>query len=531
MRTKRNAKGSALVYGLVIMFAVSVILSSLIGFIVSQMKYGFHEVSKQNALQISESGMYFYKWYLAHMVEGKTASQIQAFWTNGSPLGVTTPYEAEYFDPGGSAIGKYSLVVTKPATGSTVVTVVSTGWTYKEPNNRRVVKVRFRRPSWSESMVVADDVMRFGDGTVISGKVHSNQGIRFDGLARNLVTSSVSSYNDPDHTDSNSEFGVHTHVNPPPATGINNSYRSAEAPSGSNTTPPSRPDVFQAGRSFPVPTVDFTGVLADLSVMKTEASTGAGDYFDNSGEGRYIRLKTDGTYDSCRVSTYDAYNSTNGTGTNDITNYSGVVVGATGSSSSTNGTVCPTTACCAGSSCGWSQSNRHSRGKCESMTNAVIPNDSFIFTEDNVWLEGQVNGKHITIVAADLTTGSAAKNVFIGKDIAYTNTDGSDIIGVIAQNDIEIIKNSNNVLTINAALLAQNGRIGRANYGSSDNKSTITVSGAMATNQRYGFSWTNGSSSWGYATRNLYYDNNLLYFPPPYFPTGTQYLMDLWEEL
>jgi hypothetical protein len=45
---------------------------------------------------------------------------------------------------------------------------------------------------------------------------------------------------------------------------------------------------------------------------------------------------------------------------------------------------------------------------------------------------------------------------------------------------------------------------------------------------RYGFSWTDGT---GYITRNLYYDNNLLYYPPPYFPTGTQYELDLWEEL
>jgi hypothetical protein len=518
---KKNARGSALVYALMIMFAVSVILTSLIGFIVSQTKYGFQVAAKESSLQISESGMNFYRWYLAHMVEGKTAKQIQDFWLTGNPLGVATPYEAEYFDPGGTAIGKYSLVVTPPPAGSTMVIVNATGWTYRYPNSKRHIRVRFRRPSWSENMVVANDVMRFGEGTVISGKVHSNQGIRFDGVAHNLVTSSVASYNDPDHSDSNKEFGVHTHVNVPPTAGVNNTYRSLEAPPA---VVPSRPDVFQAGRSFPVPTVDFTGVLADLNVMKTEAQTGAGKYFDATGVGRNIILKTDGTFDSCTVSSFDAI-------TNGITNYKGTITAAVSPYNGTNGNACTMPVCTVGAFV-WVSNANHNKGKCTiDASNNPIPAESVIFVENNVWLEGKVDNKHVTIVAADITSGSGAKNVFIGKDITYANTDGKDIIGVIAQNDVEIIQNSNNILTINAALLAQNGRIGRDNYGTSDHKSTITVSGAMATNKRYGFSWTNGVSSWGYTTRNLYYDNNLLYFPPPYFPTGTQYLMDLWEEL
>ena len=516
--------GSALVYALVIMFAVSIILSSIVGFIVSQTKYGFHVASKQSALQISESGVYFYRWYLAHMVEGKTAKQIQDFWLTGSPLAVATPYEVEYFDPEGAAIGKYHLEVTPPVAGSTVVTVTSTGWTYRYPDVKRIVRVRFRRPSWSENMVIANDVMRFGEGTVISGKVHSNQGIRFDGLAHNLVTSSVASYDDPDHTDTNKEFGVHTHVNIPPTTGTNNTFRSAESPTVAHPTPASRPDVFQAGRSLPVPTIDFTGVLADLNVMKTEAQTGSGKYFGLTDLGQDLILKVNDTFDSCSVKTFDAT-------TNDITGRAGIVTAATGSYAGTNGNACTTTSLCTSGAFTWVASN-HAKGKCVvDVKNNVIPNDSVIFVDNNAWVQGKIDGKRVTIVAADLVNGSAAKNIFIGKDITYTNTDGSDIIGLIAQNDIEIIKPSNNILTINAALLAQNGRIGRSNYGSSDIKSTITVSGAMATSKRYGFAWTNGVSSWGYTTRNLYYDNNLLYFPPPYFPTGTQYLMDLWEEL
>jgi hypothetical protein len=159
----------------------------------------------------------------------------------------------------------------------------------------------------------------------------------------------------------------------------------------------------------------------------------------------------------------------------------------------------------------------------------TIPNNGAIFVEGNVWVEGMIDTKRLTIVATSFT--GTVTNVYIKNNITYAHSNGTETLGIIAENDIEIIKNSANLLTINAALLAQKGRVGRTSYGSSDHKSTITVYGAIATNKRYGFSWTNGVNSWGYTTRNLYYDNNLLYFPPPYFPTGSQYLMDLWEEI
>jgi hypothetical protein len=52
--------------------------------------------------------------------------------------------------------------------------------------------------------------MRFGAGTEVFGKIHSNVGIRFDGVAHNVISSGVASFDDPDHGGGN-EFGVHTH--------------------------------------------------------------------------------------------------------------------------------------------------------------------------------------------------------------------------------------------------------------------------------------------------------------------------------
>lgn len=470
-RKLRNKKASAIVYVLVIMSAVIVILVSMIQYVASQIKYGFYEASREESFQIAEAGIYFYRWYLAHEIEGKTAQQINDFWENGNPYGVNSPYEAEYKDPQGAGIGKFSISVTPPEVYSTIVVVKSTGWTYKNPDSQRTVQVRFRRPSWSEYAVLGNDFIRFGDGTDVYGPIHANEGVHFDGVAHNTVTASTETYYDNDFDVKDWKDGVWT-----------------AWPGEYNANMTS--DVFLGGKSFPVPDKDFSGVTADLALMK-QAAIDSVTYFDSSRRGRHIILKIDGTFDIRKVRRYHGF-------TKSITGYDG------------------------------------------SWENYPIPDNGIIYVEDNIWLEGKVNGKRVTVVAADLV-GGGTPTIFIEHDIEYTNYDSSDVIGIVAENDVEIIKNSEDDLKIDGVLIAQTGRVGRSYYSQFcpcaseacvDKKDTITVFGSLATNKRYGFAWGDACPrSSGYATRNLLYDNNLLYFPPPYFPTGTEYSLDLWEEL
>jgi hypothetical protein len=487
--------GSVLAYVLVIMTVVSMLLVSILTFISSQIKNGSYVAAREQTFQIAEQGIQFYKWYLAHQTDGRTAQQIEAFWNSGTAYGVGSDYVANVSDPSGGVMGTYRLRVTPPEPGSTIARVESIGEMAKYPGKTRTVKVRFRRPSWSESAVLANDYMRFGDGTEVFGKIHSNLGIRFDGYSHNIVTSSVASYDDLDHTDTKKEFGVHTHVNMPPSIGVNNAYRPLEMPPASV---PARTDIFAAGREFPVSSIDFNGVLGDLSFMKSESQSGHGKYFaeDTSASGdlgRAIVLNADGNYDTCRVQS--------------VSNNSAIKYKYTSGTSST------CSACVRGNAC---------------ARMFAIPDDGVIFVEDDAWLSGQVNNRKVTIVAANLTGSGSDRSLYIANDVRYTNYDGTDIIGAIGQADVSIPYESEENLRIDAALIAQKGKVGRPYYGFSDHKDVITVFGAIATSDRYGFAWTDGS---GYTTRNLYYDNNLLYYPPPYFPTGTQYMIDLWEEL
>lgn len=479
-KLSKNNNGSAVAYGLIVTAVCSVILVSMIQYVSSQVLFSFNRVEKERAFQTAEAGIYFYRWYLAHQTAGKTVQQIKDFWQNENPYGVSEPYSNDYFDPEGGKIGGYEINVEEPDPNSTIVIVRSTGWTDKEPGIRRTIQARFRLAAWSEYVVLADDVMRFGSGTQVFGKIHSNYGIHFDGIASNVVSSSVYSYEDPDYPGT-SQFGVYTRVDPTdPANPV---YPAA---------PPARTDVFQGGRQFPVPTIDFNGLTADLSYIKSEAQIpGRGVYFNDSYGGRRIILKPNGTFDMCIVN-----NSNNGTKV--ISNYRKL-------SGSGNCNDCS--------------------GDC--LANYPIPNNGAIFVENNVWVEGTINNSRVTIVAANLIGGPKADIYFGLTDLKYTNFDGKDVIGMIAQKDLSIVKNAPDILTIDGALLAQSGRVGQDHYPGYT-RNTVTINGSLATKLKYGFSYTDGT---GFNNRILNYDNNLLYFPPPYFPTGTEYYIDLWDEV
>ena len=462
------ARGGGLAYFVIIIGVLATILSGLTIFVLSQVRYSLYAVDRAQALQIAEAGVAFFQWYLAHQTDGKNASQIADFWASGTVLGVSSPFEADY-----EGRGRYRLSVTPPPPGSTMAVVESKGWTYDEPDKPRTVRVRFRRPSWSEYAVLSNADIRFGVGTETFGPLRGNGGIRFDGVAHNTVSSAKETYLDPD-------TGL---TKPGVWTSWSGEYNSS---AGS--------DVFLGGKEFPVSVIDFAAVSGDISMIRSRAQSD-GLYFAAAGVGRHLILRPDDTVEVRTVTAYD-------------TDSNGIV-------SESGGTV------------------------------YSIPNGEPIYVDGNIWLEGRIDGIRLTIAAGD-SGGAGHPNVYIGKDILYTNYDGSDSLGIIAAGDIEIIRDSENDLRIDGALLAQNGRVGRSHYGTycvswfswwgwnwcnswqTDYKNTITVYGAIASNLRYGFAWTDGT---GYATRRLIYDNNFLYTPPPFFPVGDRYLTDLWEEL
>ena len=77
-----------------------------------------------------------------------------------------------------------------------------------------------------------------------------------------------------------------------------------------------------------------------------------------------------------------------------------------------------------------------------------------------------------------------------------------------------------------ASIMTSDCRVNNTDYHI---RSTINLNGMIATNQRYGFAYTDNT---GYQTRNITYDSNLLYAPPPTFPlASSQYQMISWDQV
>jgi len=431
---------------------------------------------KEMAMNIADSGINYYRWHLAHA---------QTDYTDGT--NTPGPYVHAYYDKDNVRIGQFALTIIPPPLGSSLVTVIATGTVDANPKLKRVVRAQFAKPSIAKYATVANDNMRFGAGTEIYGLLHSNGGIRFDGIAHNLVTSALSTYTDPDF--GGIRYAVYTQdspADPSPPTAITNN----------------RLDVFMAGRQYPVPSVDFVGITSNINSMKTAAASSSRWWGTSGQQGYRVVLKINDTFDLYRVTGVTTLPSACG---NDATSQSQAGWGS------------------------WTISTQSSL-----VGNYSFPTSTgVIFFEDNVWVDGQIDGARLTIVAARPGATSNYPNIIVNNDVQYTNYDGNDVLALIAQGDFRAGFASENDLRIDAAIIAQNGRVGRYYYNSSCGASyirnSLTLYGMIATNLRYGFAYTNGT---GYNTRTINYDANLLYAPPPSFPlTSDQYSLVSWQEI
>jgi hypothetical protein len=474
-RDPLSSRGIILVNVLIFMGIAITVTAALVSWGAVVLKSTQQLTIREQAFQVAEAGIEYYRWHLAH------APTDYKDGTNNAG-----PYVHDVKDTNGDVIGQYSLTITPPPVGSTIVKVKSIGTIMSTPGVSRTVQGTLAIPSLAKFAVVANNDMRFGSGTEVFGPIHSNGGIRFDGLAHNVVTSSQTTYDDPDDGTSVQKFGVYTTVgtddpNPPAAV-------------------PNRPDVFIAGRQFPVQSFDFAGLTLDLSQMKATAQQTDGKYFAASGaQGYHIILKTNDTFDLYKVTSLKS----------------------------------PPNKCEAQSGQAnwglWSINNE------QFVANYPFPVNGVIFVEDHLWINGQINGARLTIAAGRFPDNvSTRKSITVNNDLLYTRYDGTDVIALVAQGDFNVGLWSDDDLRIDSALIAQNGRVGRYYYESDCSstyykRNTITLYGMIATNLRYGFAYTDGT---GYQNRNIIYDGNLLYGPPPSFPlTSNNYQTISWEEV
>ena len=153
-----------------------------------------------------------------------------------------------------------------------------------------------------------------------------------------------------------------------------------------------------------------------------------------------------------------------------------------------------------------------------------LPLSGIFYIEDKVWVEGVVAGR-VMIAAANLPyNASTAPNIYIPNNLTYATTNGTDSLGLLAQQNVIVSYAAPQNRTIDGALIAQNGSVEFLFYqNDAAVKNTINVFGSIMTFGQWTWTWVDGNNNdvSGYATTNDVYDSNMLYSPPPSFPLST----------
>jgi len=87
------------------------------------------------------------------------------------------------------------------------------------------------------------------------------------------------------------------------------------------------------------------------------------------------------------------------------------------------------------------------------LQNYPNPTNGLIFVEDNAWVDGQINGARMTLVAAKYPDTGTRPDIIVNSDLKYTNYDGTDVVALIAQGDFTTGLVSQDTIRIDAAII------------------------------------------------------------------------------
>lgn len=263
-------KGMILPALMIICGAFIVVIYGLLFVLTLQFDFSNRQTASENAINIAEAGVNYYRWHLAHD---------PADFQDGT--GGAGPYLHDYLDPQGAKVGTYSLEIIPPENGSSMVTIKSTGWVNQYPNVKRVIEAQYGKQSLAKYSFLQNASSWYGTNITVNGQVHSNNGVRMDGNNLSLVTSAKETYV------CGSETGCNPSQTKPGVWG-----------SGANT------GLWQ----FPIPAIDFASISFDFAEMKDNAID-EGLYLGQSGSrGYHMVFVNNGTVRVYRVTGTNYYN-------------------------------------------------------------------------------------------------------------------------------------------------------------------------------------------------------------------------------
>ncbi len=481
---KQDKQGSMLVLVIIATSLFLVILLGSISIALLQRKLNIKKIARAQAIHVAEAGVNYYRWLLYHEQEEYCNNEACIGGPDYGPYG---PYA--YTDSAGDGIvGYYELYITPPAlNGSTIVKIKSVGWIADHPATKRSIEVLCGIPSWTTYATMTNGadwatagVFSYGSSAEVWGPVHSNYScIRNQGTAHNIFTSS--------QTNCNNKWGVYNDADPNFPTPI---------------TPPELPN-FLGGRDYGphIPIVSFSASVGSefMNSVYAKATSSDGLLFDPANAGS-AEIGSEAAYwgcDSaglCDEGFHITFIADNKFRISMLSSISG---------------------------------NYEINGAGESATVEYdIPANSIIFVKQSVWVDGQFNngasGTRATVLAfKDPIDGANDANIIINDNMLYSNYDGADALGLIAQQHVSFSEDCSNDVRVDAALLAKTGRRYAPNFV--PNKNSATIYGNTA-------SFLKPSMSSGFNNRYYIYDNNLTFAPPPHYPSTGQYTFISWKE-
>lgn len=158
-----------------------------------------------------------------------------------------------------------------------------------------------------------------------------------------------------------------------------------------------------------------------------------------------------------------------------------------------------------------------------------IPENGAVFVDDDVWVDGVVDGR-VSIGVGRFPVQGNYRHIFINNNVTYAG--GDDVLGLIAQGDVIVPYEAPGVMTIHGALLAQFGKVHRPYYNANV-KTSLSLVGSQASLLGGAWRYYNGLGHTvsGFDSTTYTYDKNLLFSPPPGFPVGPNLEIVGWREI
>ncbi len=468
-----NQKGTITPAILIITGAFLVVIYGLLILLSMQMDYSQRQLASEQALNIAEAGVNYYRWHLAHEPTD---------YQDGT--GASGTYTHEYIDPEGGTVGSYELEIIPPQDGSSIVTIRSTGWDEGYPSVQRTIEAQYGLQSFSKYAFLSHASTWYGAGAILYGDVHSNNGIRQDGTNYGRVMSAQETY----------MCGTETGCFPPTE----------------------RPGVWGSGGdqslwSFPVPRIDFDSVSFDFAQMQDSAISD-GLYLGSTNEpGYHLVFQANGTVDVYEVTEVDyiyGYRVPGeGLGQEGIGGCrrryqiidNEVYIG--NYSLSDNKII-------------FLEEDTWVEGAINGRVTVVAAGFPISSSTLNIWVRGNIT--YVNPPGQDVLGLIAQNDVLFVRDVP---NDFRIDAAMMAQKG-QIIR------------YAYGGYGGQCDAQPGAIKNSLTINGAVISyNKSYWNYVRGGVLRSGFTSRTLNYDGSLLFSPPPYFPTSGEYQFISWKEI